>query len=39
MNATTIDFDTAFELIALEEMLALPAMAADEDVFHFAYRY
>jgi hypothetical protein len=39
MNATTIDFDTAFELIALEEMLALPAMDADETAFAFAYRY
>ncbi len=39
MNATTIDIDTAFELIALEEILAMPAMEANADTFAFAYRY
>ena len=43
MNATTIqniaDVDTAFELIALEEIFAMPAMEADERTFSFAYRY
>jgi hypothetical protein len=39
MNATTIDIDTAFELIVLEELLATPAMEANADTFSFAYRY
>jgi hypothetical protein len=41
MNATTtvLDIDAAFELIVLEEMLALPAMEANSDTFAFAYRY
>jgi hypothetical protein len=43
MNATNIldivDVDTAFELIALEEILATPAMEADANTFSFAYRY
>jgi hypothetical protein len=40
MNTTTVlDIDTAFELIALEEMLATPAMEANSDTFAFAYRY
>ncbi len=39
MNATIIDVDTAFELIVLEEMLAMPAMEANADTFAFAYRY
>ena len=39
MNATTIDIDTTFELIALEEMFALPAMEANADTFAFAYKY
>jgi hypothetical protein len=43
MKATNIldiaDVDTAFELIALEEILALPAMEADANTFSFAYRY
>jgi hypothetical protein len=39
MNATVIDVDTAFELIVLEEMLAMPAMEADANTFSFAYKY
>ena len=39
MNVTTIDFDTAFELIALEEMLALPAIDADKTAFMYGYKY
>jgi hypothetical protein len=40
MNTTTVlDIDTAFELIALEEILAMPAMEANADTFAFAYRY
>jgi hypothetical protein len=40
MNTTTVlDIDTAFELIALEEMLATLAMEANADTFAFAYRY
>lgn len=43
MNATKtlniVDIDTAFELIMLEEILAMPAMEANADTFAFAYRY
>ena len=39
MNATTIDITTAFELIALEEIFAMPSMEANADTFAFAYRY
>jgi hypothetical protein len=40
MNTTTVlDIDTAFELIALEEILAMPAMEANADSFAFAYYY
>jgi hypothetical protein len=43
LNTTNIleiaDVDTAFELIVLEEMLAMPAMEADANTFSFAYRY
>jgi hypothetical protein len=38
-TATVLDIDTAFELNALEEMLATPAMEANADTFAFAYRY
>jgi hypothetical protein len=40
MNTTTVlDIDTEFELIVLEEILAMPAMEANSDTFAFAYRY
>jgi hypothetical protein len=34
-----VDVDTAFELITLEEILALPAMEVDANTFAFAYKY